>query len=87
MFCAVWSIGSVLNNDADLSRLLTPDLWLTSHTLITHNKFVLMKNMFDIKISALLLKPEAHGPQRSPECTAMKAIFSQNTVNVACKKN
>ena len=32
------------------------------------------------------LKPEAHGPQRSPECTAMKAIFSQNTVNVACKK-
>ena len=25
-------------------------------------------------------------PQRSPECTAMKAIFSQNTVNVACKK-
>ena len=29
-------------------------------------------------------KPEAHGPQRSPECTAMKAIFSQNTVNVAC---
>ena len=34
-----------------------------------------------------LIKPEAHGPQRSPECTAMKAIFSQNTVNVACKKN
>ena len=32
-------------------------------------------------------KPEAHGPQRSPECTAMKATFSQNTVNVACKKN
>ena len=31
-------------------------------------------------------KPEAHGLQRSPECTAMKAIFSQNTVNVACKK-
>ena len=25
------------------------------------------------------------GPQRSPECTAMKAIYSQNTVNVACK--
>ena len=34
-----------------------------------------------------LEKPEAHGPQRSPECTAMKALFSQNTVNVACKKN
>ena len=33
------------------------------------------------------LKPEARGPQRSPECTAMKAIFSQNTVNVAGKKN
>ena len=33
------------------------------------------------------VKPEAHGPQRSPECTAMKATFSQNTVNVACKKN
>ena len=32
-------------------------------------------------------KTEAHGPQRSPECTAMKAIFSQNTVNVAYKKN
>ena len=32
-------------------------------------------------------KPEALGPRRSPECTAMKAIFSQNTVNVACKKN
>ena len=31
-------------------------------------------------------KPEAHGPQRSPEYTAMKAIFSQNTVNVACQK-
>ena len=31
-------------------------------------------------------QPEAHGPQRSPECTAMKAIFSQNTVIVACKK-
>ena len=30
--------------------------------------------------------PEAHGQQRSPECTAIKAIFSQNTVNVACKK-
>ena len=30
-------------------------------------------------------EPEAHGPQRSPACTAMKAIFSQNTVNVACK--
>ena len=29
---------------------------------------------------------EVHGPQRSPECTAMKAIFSQNTVNVVCKK-
>ena len=28
-------------------------------------------------------KPEAHGPLRSLECTAMKAIFSQNTVNVA----
>ena len=28
-----------------------------------------------------------HGPQCSPECTAMKAIFCQNTVNVACKKN
>ena len=32
-------------------------------------------------------KPEAHRPQRSPECIAMKAIFSQNNVNVACKKN
>ena len=32
-------------------------------------------------------KPEAHGPQHSPECTVLKAIFSQNTVNVACKKN
>ena len=32
-------------------------------------------------------KPETHGPQHSPECTVMKAIFSQNTVNVACKKN
>ena len=32
-------------------------------------------------------KPEAHGPQCSPECIAMKAMFSQNTVNVACKKN
>ena len=28
-----------------------------------------------------------HRQRRSPECTAMKAIFSQNTVNVACKKN
>ena len=27
------------------------------------------------------INPEAHRPQRSPECTAMKAIFSQNTVN------
>ena len=33
------------------------------------------------------LKPEAPWQQRSPECTAMKAIFSQNAVNVACKKN
>ena len=31
-------------------------------------------------------KPEAHRPQLSPECTAMKAIFSKSTVNVACKK-
>ena len=31
-------------------------------------------------------EPEANGPQRSHECTAMKAIFSQNTVDVACKK-
>ena len=35
----------------------------------------------------LILKPEAHGPQCSPECTAMKAIFSQNTVNVACHQS
>ena len=35
----------------------------------------------------IIKKPEAHGPQRLPECIAMKAIFSQNTVNVACKKN
>ena len=47
----------------------------------------LYKNSIDIgqKIYTFF-KPEAHGPQRSPECTAMKAIFSQNTVNVACKK-
>ena len=32
-------------------------------------------------------KPEAHWPQRSPDYTAIKAIFSQNTVNFACKKN
>ena len=32
-------------------------------------------------------QPKAHGPQRLTECTAMKAIFSQNIVNVACKKN
>ena len=32
------------------------------------------------------MKPEDHGPQRSPECTAMKVIFSQKTVNIACKK-
>ena len=38
-------------------------------------------------VSRANLKSEAHGPQRSPECTAMKAIFSQNTVNGACKKN
>ena len=31
-------------------------------------------------------QPEAHGPQRSPDCTAMKAIFSQDTVKVAGKK-
>ena len=37
-------------------------------------------------IPILLHKQEAHGPQRSPECAVMKAIFSQNTVNVACKK-
>ena len=35
----------------------------------------------------VIKEPEAHGPQRSPECTAMQDIFSQNTVNVACKKN
>ena len=29
---------------------------------------------------------ETHGPQRSPECTDMKAIFSQNTVNVHARK-
>ena len=34
----------------------------------------------------LKAKPEAHGPQCSPECTAIKAIFSQNNVNVACNK-
>ena len=36
------------------------------------------------------LKPEAHGSQRSPECTAMKTmktIFSQNTVKLARKIN
>ena len=31
-------------------------------------------------------EPEAHGPQGSPECIAMKTLFGQNTVNVACKK-
>ena len=31
-------------------------------------------------------EPKAHGPQHSPESTAMKAMFSQNIVNVACKK-
>ena len=29
---------------------------------------------------------KGHGPQRSPKCTAMKAYFSQNTVNVVYKK-
>ena len=37
-------------------------------------------------LNFFFFKPEAHGPQRSPECTAMKVIFNQNTVNVACKK-
>ena len=37
--------------------------------------------------TACFIKPEAHGPQRSPEYAAMKAIVSQNTVNVACNKN
>ena len=32
-------------------------------------------------------KLEAHEPQCSAECTAMKAIFSQNTVNVAMATN
>ena len=35
----------------------------------------------------VIKEPEAHWPQHSPECTAMKVIFSQNTVNVACQKN
>ena len=37
-------------------------------------------------LNYFVCKPEAHGPQRSPECISMKAIFSQNTVYVACKK-
>ena len=31
------------------------------------------------------MRPFGH-TQHSPECTAIMAIFSQNTVNVACKK-
>ena len=44
---------------------------------------------FEIQINwskYLQTEPEAHGPQRSPECMAMMAIFSQNIVNDACKK-
>ena len=40
----------------------------------------------NLGVTRAIQNPEAHGPQRSPECTAMKAIFSQNNVNVACKK-
>ena len=40
----------------------------------------------NLQMMHILTRPEAHGPQSSPECTAMKAIFSQNTINVACKK-
>ena len=41
----------------------------------------------EVKIYIRPKKTEAHGPQRSPECTCTAAIFNQNTVNVACKKN
>ena len=51
--------------------------WSTNHFFIS--SFHLNQTAF--------LEPEAYRPQRSHECTAMMAIFSQNTVNVACKKN
>ena len=50
-------------------------------------KFPYVRNGRKEKKWKRMQKPESHGPQRSPECIAMMAIFSQNTVNVACKKN
>ena len=41
------------------------------------------KPNFDCFVNQSTMGHNAH----SPECTAMKAIYSQNTVNVACKKN
>ena len=53
-------------------------------------KFILIVEDYSRNISVKKkkkkTKPEAHGPQHSLECIAMKAIFSQNTVNVACKR-
>ena len=51
-----------------------------------HQNFVVVSPCPGAIYMYKIMKPEAHGPQRSPECTAMKAIFSQNIVNVACKK-
>ena len=47
------------------------------------NEFFFFCFLFHIEFSSNL-KPEY---MSSPECTAMTAIVSQNTVNVACKKN
>ena len=44
-------------------------------------------NILSLRSFVASFKPETHGPQRSPECTGRKTIFSQNTVNVARKKN
>ena len=45
----------------------------------------MFENLMNMKI-IYLHKPEAHRPQRSPECTAMKAIFSQNTEMLHARK-
>ena len=69
--------------DVDISNFIIIHLCFITHICNDldkhHSVFKLEKKKKKKK------KTEAHVPQCSPECTAMKAIFSQNTVNVACK--
>ena len=88
------AITDISTWEIQICLILNTDCFIYRYFYFIINGDISISNtdlVFQIQISALNRfklkhRPEAHGPQRSPEYTAMKAIFSQIAVNVACKK-